>query len=247
MSLPAIMKSMRAPLAPCAISAIAISTLRKTPSDIRGRLCININIAELDLDSKFSGASCGTPSHPRIDIMIPGYWPVSRCWSQNVLLSTARGVRPPMTRSRRAAGAALETLAEDGNPKPPIAVLSQQAGVKQSGLFLPGQPVTITADPEDRIAFASMFVQIQCSLLATGPEGIALFDAEGIPTRGELTSEVTLWDAGTEQNEAPGIGANQAPRQPRPNTAPSEGGAVGQVHDGFSYPAVSQVIKIEIE
>lgn len=148
---------------------------------------------------------------------------------------------------KSAVGTALETLAEDGNPEPLVALLTKQAGVKQAGLILPGQPVTVTAEPGDRIAFASMFVQSNDLFYAPNPRGIGFFNAEGVPAHGELTSEVALWDAGTETNEAPGIGANQAPRQPKSNTGPDEGGAVGEVDDGFSYPAVSQVIRIEIE
>ena len=99
---------------------------------------------------------------------------------------------------KSAVGTALETLAEDGNPEPLVALLTKQAGVKQAGLILPGQPVTVTAEPGDRIAFASMFVQSNDLFYAPNPRGIGFFNAEGVPAHGELTSEVALWDAGTE-------------------------------------------------
>jgi predicted RNase H-like HicB family nuclease len=51
-----------------------------------------------------------------------------------------------------AAGTALETLAENGNPEPLIAALAGTEGVKQAGLILQGQLVTIAAEPGDRIA-----------------------------------------------------------------------------------------------
>ena len=36
---------------------------------------------------------------------------------------------------------------------------------------------------------------------------------------------VALWDAGTEKNEVPGVGPNQAPRQAAPNTGGNDGTA----------------------
>ena len=52
--------------------------------------------------------------------------------------------------------------------------------------------------------------------------------------------------AGTEVNEEPGFGPNQAPRQSAPNTGASEKRAVGKVKDGFKYPRVSDVLKVTI-
>jgi hypothetical protein len=57
-------------------------------------------------------------------------------------------------------------------------------------------------------------------------DGIALFDANGKPIRGDVTSQILLWDAGTEVNEEPGLGPNQAALQPAPNTGPAEHGVV---------------------
>jgi len=45
-------------------------------------------------------------------------------------------------------------------------------------------------------------------------------DAAKMPTSGEVTGDVMLWDAGTEVNEAPGAGPNQArPGRPQPTPA----------------------------
>ena len=77
----------------------------------------------------------------------------------------------------------------------------------------------------------------------------ALFDAKGQPVSGDITSKITLWDAGTEVNEEPGVGPNQAPRQPAPHTGPREHGVVrpiAEVKDGFHYPSVSEVIRVTI-
>ena len=50
----------------------------------------------------------------------------------------------------------------------------------------------------------------------------------------------------TEVKEAPGVGPNQAPRQAKPNTGPDENGVIHPIDDGFKYPAVSEVVRINI-
>ena len=67
-----------------------------------------------------------------------------------------------------------------------------------------------------------------------------------MPTSGDVTGDVMLWDAGTEVNEAPGAGPNQAPRQTAANTGPDENGVVRPVSDGFTYPPVSEVIQVVV-
>ena len=41
------------------------------------------------------------------------------------------------------------------------------------------------------------------------------FDKNGKPLSGEVTSQLGLFDAGTEVNEEPGVGSSQAPRRSR--------------------------------
>jgi len=142
------------------------------------------------------------------------------------------------------ASEALERQAEDGNPRVLVAALKGVNGVRSVGTFVPGEPFTVTARPGDRIVFTSMFVQSNDLFYAPSPTGIVLFDAAGRPVTGDVTKEVVLWDAGTEVNEAPGLGPNQAPRQRGPNTGPTEGSVVRPVKDGFSYPAAREVIRV---
>ena len=76
----------------------------------------------------------------------------------------------------------------------------------------------------------------------------ALFE-KGAPISGDMTGRFHLWDAGTEVNEEPGFGPNQAPRQAAPNTGRTERKRVRRIEDvkdGFSYPAVEQVIRVTI-
>ncbi len=57
-------------------------------------------------------------------------------------------------------------------------------------------------------------------------DGIALFDDMGVPIEGRVTRQIDLWDAGTEVNQAPGIGVDQAPRQAGPDIGADEMGIV---------------------
>nr|WP_281721376.1 spondin domain-containing protein [Nitrosomonas nitrosa] len=142
------------------------------------------------------------------------------------------------------ASQALEQQAEDGNPRELVAMLKMRPGVRVVGTFMPGEPFTVTVRPGDRLVFTSMFVQSNDLFYTPHPQGIALFDGAGRPVTGDLTGVIQLWDAGTEVNEAPGLGPNQAPRQIGPNTGPTEGGIVRPVNDGFSYPATREVIRV---
>jgi hypothetical protein len=66
------------------------------------------------------------------------------------------------------------------------------------------------------------------------------------PVTGDVTGQVTLWDAGTEVNQAPGFGPDQAPRQVGSNTGSAENGIVQIVADEFTYPDSSNIIRVII-
>jgi len=157
-------------------------------------------------------------------------------------------------------GEGLEGLAEDADPSALSTAVAAKAGVAESGIFntpegasdpgpaFPGDAFvfTFTAVPGDRLSFASMFGQSNDLFYAPAEAGVALFDALGDPIAGDVTGMFFLWDAGTEVNEFPGVGPNQAPRQSGPNTGDDENGEVRQVNDGYSYPAVDQVIRVTL-
>jgi hypothetical protein len=93
-----------------------------------------------------------------------------------------------------------------------------------------------------------MYVQSNDLFYGPGSSGIDLF-SNGEPLSGDITDMILFYDAGTEVNEQPGVGPNQAPRQPAPNTGADEGGTVrlvSDVSDGFAYPAVNEVIEVTI-
>ena len=145
----------------------------------------------------------------------------------------------------KVASAGLERLAEDGNPEGLVKMLEAQnhtghgvfntpAGASAPGPIVPGgsYEFTVMAKPGMKLTVALMFGQSNDWFYA--PEkGIELFKG-GKPVSGDVTSSFLLYDAGTEKNEEPGVGANQAPRQKAPNTGDDERGTV-QKAKGYPY------------
>ncbi|PSQ79548.1 MAG: hypothetical protein BRD33_00550 [Bacteroidetes bacterium QH_6_63_17] len=73
-----------------------------------------------------------------------------------------------------------------------------------------------------------MHIQSNDYFYAFDPAGLPLFDENGNPIDGNVTDELSLYDAQTEQDQEIGVGINQAPRQPSPDTGPSESGTVNR-------------------
>jgi hypothetical protein len=76
--------------------------------------------------------------------------------------------------------------------------------------------------------------------------GIQLFNNSGTAINGDITHLLSIWDAGTEVNEEPGIGLYQAPRQSGPDMGLDENGNVRLVNDMFNYPDLSNIIRVTI-
>lgn len=150
-------------------------------------------------------------------------------------------------------GEGLEQLAEDGDPSTLVASLSSVSTVSAAGAFtnpdegaepgpaLPGSAYSFTfeAMPGDYLSLATMFVQSNDWFFAPASSGINLFEG-GEPIVGDVTDVVGLWDAGTEADEVPGEGANQAPRQSGPDTGEDQDGPVAAV------PGYEGSIRVEI-
>lgn len=180
----------------------------------------------------------------------PGVW----------VVHTSKGV--VFTAGKRDRGLGLESQAEDGNPSKLAASLEGRKGVSAVGTFttpvgdeaagpaLPGKAYAFSfeARPGDRLTFVTMFGQSNDLFYAPDDSGIALFEG-GQPIHGDLTARIKLWDAGTEKNQEPGFGTDQAPRQAAPNTGASEKQpvrSIEKVRDGFQYPPVDQVIRVTV-
>ena len=143
------------------------------------------------------------------------------------------------------ASAELQMLAEDGDFEPLQKMLQAWYGDK-AGMFAPGLEFKVSAKPGDRLSFATMFVQSNDKFYAPQGGSLALFDASGKPVSGNVTTTVRLFDAGTETDQLPGAGADQAPRQKGANQGADQNGVVAEAHDGLAYPPVAEVIRLEL-
>ncbi len=115
----------------------------------------------------------------------------------------------------------------------------------------PGQDTSITfnAGKDAYLSLATMFIESNDLFYAFNEEGLKLYDDNGTAVTGDVTNKISLWDAGTEENQQPGIGSNQPGRQSGFNTGAAENGKVNlvsSVNDGYTYPADENVIKVEL-
>lgn len=238
------MKTRRILAAVIAVAALSITAFGQTNSMRKGATKFKVRIENISSTDGFS-ASNGTK------------WPFA---ISPGAYSIHRGSGNPLFRVGTYAGrAGLEAQAEDGNPDMLVSVASNHAGVVTNGTFnvpaglsMPGPVVagtafefTVTATPGAHLFITFMFGQSN-DLFFGNENGLDLFDKTGKPLSGDVTSQFGLWDAGTEVNEEPGVGPNQAPRQKQPNTGMSEHKKVGPVKDGFTYPNITDVLRITV-
>jgi hypothetical protein len=152
----------------------------------------------------------------------------------------------------------LERQAEDGNPEVLAKSLLTKVGSVNMGIFnmpvgaqkpapiLPGEAYEFTFSAEEGMKFNLIAMYGQSNDLFYAPEKAIDLFVNGEALTGDITDKLLLWDAGTEVNQAPGIGADQAPRQKAANTGAAESAAIGFVKDGFSYPNTKDVLKVTI-
>ncbi len=136
-------------------------------------------------------------------------------------------------------GLGLEQLAESGNAAPLREAIDGSARIMQlssvGGFDTPvGKPgrgparpgdayeLTVSGLPGDHVSFVTMFGMSNDWFFATRPEGIALFDADGLPRRGDVTGAIAIYDAGTELDQEPAIGADTGPQQAGPDTGAAD-------------------------
>jgi hypothetical protein len=156
------------------------------------------------------------------------------------------------------ASAGLEAQAEDGNPEVLSKMLLAKVGSANMGIFnmpigadapapiLPGGvfEFEFTATEGMKLNLVAMYGQSN-DLFYAPEKAIDLF-VKGEAISGDITDKLMLWDAGTEVNQAPGIGDEQAPRQKAQNMGTAENGKVGMVKDGFTYPNTKDVLRVTI-
>ena len=172
-----------------------------------------------------------------------------------------RGTDPMFAVGARA-DAGTERIAEDGFPMTKVASLAAVTGVR-GGLFeSPGGPdngpalfagesatFTVTASPGDRLQLQTMFVQSNDWFYAFGEGGLALFDG-ATPLSGNVTARLVLYDAGSEEDTAPGTGAFQKPVQEptATNVGPADNDTAIRLASttGFAAPPAASVIRVTV-
>lgn len=161
------------------------------------------------------------------------------------------------------ASESLERLAEDGDNSLEAARLAGLTFVESGTFDAPGGPdntplihpgesatFTITAAPGDRLQIATMFAQSNDWFFAFGGAGLDLFTG-GTPVSGDVTGSMILLDAGTEADEPPGEGADQAPAQAAPNTGAADPDSTIRIVSSDTTlaappPPVASVIRVTI-
>ncbi len=154
------------------------------------------------------------------------------------------------------ADAGTEAIAEDGVTDQTVAKLNADANVTSGGAFknvdgpiLPNKPAsfTFTATEGQKLQIATMFVQSNDWFYAFGNGGLDLFNGT-TPISGDVTSSLVLYDAGTEEDTAPGTGDFQKPAQAdgEVNVGPADDDTTIRVAGGFTIPATASVIRVTI-
>jgi len=115
----------------------------------------------------------------------------------------------------------------------------------------PGQAFefTVEADPGNPLSLATKLIPSNDIFLAPDLYFEPWPWGGEPPLDADLTERLTLWDAGTEPNQQPGFGADQLPSQQSPDQGADEGAVIrklSEVDDGYDYPAVEDIIKLEL-
>ncbi|MBO3700831.1 spondin domain-containing protein [Roseivirga sp. E12] len=133
------------------------------------------------------------------------------------------------------AGSGIEELAEDGNNQVAVDYITSLglpvAASNETVNIGPGEDLTfeieVPAGQNYKLGMGTMLVQTNDWFVAYNNSGVALWDANGVPTSGTSNSARTyLYDAGTEVDQAVGFGADQAPRQAGPNQGAVDGNTI---------------------
>ena len=167
---------------------------------------------------------------------------------------------PIFTAGKKDRGQGLESQSEDGDPSTlakslvggkgikSVAVFNTPSGASAPGPITPGTAyeTTISAVPGDRLSLTLMMGQSNDWFYAPAESGIELFK-NGKAISGDISSQMMLWDAGTEVDQEAGIGSDQGPRQKGPNTGKAENGVVRRVQDGKTYSNAAAVLRVVIK
>lgn len=114
-------------------------------------------------------------------------------------------------------------------------------GAGDPHLIVPGETINIrfSAAKGEALSFATMYGGSNDLFFAPENPGIEVYDADGNPIEGDVSSNIKLWDNGTRINQAPGAGIM------RPGTADSQNIAEvnGTDAQGNTYLEASKLVQ----
>jgi hypothetical protein len=133
-------------------------------------------------------------------------------------------------------------------------VFNTPVGDLAAGPATPGKTYKFTVDAgrKQKLFFATMLAATNDLFFAPSGDGIPLYLDNGTPITADVTSQVYLWDAGTELNEEPFLGPNTVTKQTAPNTGAVDTNIkvrkISTVTEGFvfAYPPVTSLIKVTV-
>jgi hypothetical protein len=156
-------------------------------------------------------------------------------------------------------------IAEDGFTTVKTNELNNRTDVVTNGEFVaPGGPdngaaifvgessmFMVKAKPGEKLQIMTMFVQSN-DWFYSFSGGLPLFNADGSPISGDVTTKLVLYDAGTEYDEPLGLGVHQKPDQDplAANVGPDD--PVNMVkeaawkHPQFVIPPITSVIRVTV-
>ncbi len=181
---------------------------------------------------------------------------LNTAFASGVWMVVGKDATAPLFAVGQTVSPVFEALAEAGNPAQALSALVTKNSPRISGLLQgpidPGAIASFTfkARPGDYLTFATMVAETNDIVLAPTDQRIALFDGDSEPIKGDVSSQLTLWDMGTEVNQEPGKGPDQGARQTSPTQGTPESQGVQLVsarQDGFTYPAMADLAALTLE
>lgn len=210
-------------------------------------------------DQPESSSSDGGPDGPPAEFFVrienvsnTGVLPATI--SPGLWVEQAPGTTPVFVYNTPDGGDGLVALAEDGDPATLATSVMAIPAVEQSGTWAdplaPGEMVefNVTAQNGNWLSLYAGFGGANDGFLATGPVGVGLFDAQGMPEEErDITSLFRLWDVGSEYNQAPGQGPHQQATQPADDTGMNESGQVVPFASSTrALPQAGGIVDVEV-
>ncbi|MBK7862366.1 MAG: spondin domain-containing protein [Archangiaceae bacterium] len=135
-----------------------------------------------------------------------------------------------------------------------------KTGATAPGPLAPGDAfeVGFSAGPGQKLAFATMFGQSNDWVFATPASGIDLYSGDSkAPISGDVTSQISLYDVGTEIDEEPAVGPHTGPNQATSGDGPGANDPIARVRKlggtvmltsgaMFTLPPVASMIRVTL-